>query len=137
MVNGDKTVQPADEGPVEPSVREKLEKGIAAYAHEQRVFVRLLRKRGSFTESEFDAWFRGREWRRPTRFRPVTGDTLILGMGRNGGSNWAEMLALLQVMIQLDIIEAKKKRGVGVVYSLRNGIGLIPTAQVDRLLEAR
>lgn len=47
-------------GPLEPSVRAKLVAGIAAYDHEQRVFVRLLRKRGVFTEREFDAWFRGR-----------------------------------------------------------------------------
>jgi len=114
---------PAVLGPVESSVRAKLAAGIAAYEHEQRVFVRLLRRRGSFTESEFDAWFRGREWRRPMRFRPMTGDTLILGMGRNGGNRWAEMLELLQVMMRLDMIDAKKKRGVGVVYSLRPNVG--------------
>jgi len=110
---------PAVLGPVEPSVRAKLAAGIAAYEHEQRVFVRLLRKRGSFTECEFDAWFRGREWRRPMRFRPMTGDTFVLGMGRNGGDKWAEMLELLQVMMRLEMIDAKKKRGVGVVYLLR------------------
>jgi hypothetical protein len=98
----------------------KLAAGIAAYEREQRVFVRLLRKRGSFTEREFDAWFRGRELRRPMRFRPLTGDTFILGMGRNGGNKWAEMLELLQMMIQIGIIDAKKMRGVGVVYSLRH-----------------
>lgn len=107
-------------GPLEPSVRAKLVAGIAAYDHEQRVFVRLLRKRGVFTEREFDAWFRGREWRRPMRrFSAVTGDTFILGMGRNGGNLWAEMLELLQTMMWLGIIDAKKKSGVGVVYSLQ------------------
>ena len=106
-------------GQVDRHVRAKLTAGIAAYEHEQKVFTRLLRKRGSFTEREFDAWFRGREWRRPMRFRSLTGDTFILGMGRNGGNKWAEMLELIQVMARLDIVDMKKKRGVGVVYSLR------------------
>lgn len=113
--------------PLERQVRAKLAAGIAAYEHEQRVFVRLLRKRGSFTESEFDGWFRGREWRRPMmRFRPLTGDTFILGMGRNGGDRWAEMLDLLQVMMRLGMIDAKKKRGVGVVYSLGPNVVCTP-----------
>ena len=116
------TLPPALAGQVEPSVRARLRAGIAAYEHEQRVFVRLLRKRGTFTESEFDAWFRGREWRRPLRCRGITGDSFILGLGRNGGNTWAEMLELLQVMMRLDVIDAKKKRGVGVVYSLRPNV---------------
>lgn len=105
-------------------VRSKLVAGIAAYKHEQRVFLRLLRKRGSFTDREFDLWFYGREVRRPIRSRQITGDTFILGIGRNGGNRWAEMLELLQVMIQLDLIDAKEKRGVGVVYSLSPNITL-------------
>lgn len=77
--------------------------------------MRLLRKRGSFTEHEFDAWFRGREWRRPMLSRPLSGDTFVLGMGIN---RWAEMLELLQVMVRIGIIDAKSRHGVGVVYSL-------------------
>ncbi len=73
--------------------KQKIERGIAAYKHEQRVLLRLLRKRGYFTEHEFDGWFRGREWRRPMKFGPpLTGDTFILGAGQNGGSKWAVML---------------------------------------------
>lgn len=113
------TMQPEVADSAESPDRSRLEAGIASYEHEQRVFVRLLRKRGSFTEQEFDSWFIGREWRRPVRFQRMTGDTFILGMGLNGGTRWAEMLELLQVMMRLDIIAAKKKRGVGVVYSLR------------------
>jgi len=122
---------PAVLGPVEPTVRAKLAAGIAAYEHEQRVFVRLLRKRGSFNEREFDVWFRGRAWRRPMRFRPLTGDTFILGVGRNGGNRWAEMLELLQVMMRLDMIDAKKQRGVGVVYSLRPNVKLTGNAGAE------
>lgn len=119
MTKIEDTTKSAGGSPLEREVRAKLVAGIAAYEHEQRVFVRLLRKRGSFTEREFDAWFRGREWRRPMRFRPIGGDTFILGLGCNGGNKWAEMLELLQTMIRLDIIDAKTKRGCGVVYSLR------------------
>ena len=122
MAHANEKSLPADEGPVQRQVRAKLVAGIAAYGYEQKVFTRLLRKRGSFTEREFDQWFCGREWRRKMRFRPLTGDTFILGIGRNGGNKWAEMLELLQVMARLDIVDMKKKRGVGVVYSLRPNV---------------
>jgi hypothetical protein len=98
--------------------KDKIRKGIAAHERERRVLGRLLRKRGSFTEDDFDSWFRNREWRRPMRFGPpLTGDTFILGMGRNGGNKWAVMLELLQMMMALDIVDAKTVRGK-VVYSL-------------------
>jgi len=99
--------------------RERVIKGIAAYQHEQEVFIRLLRKKGQFTESEFDKWFIGREWRRPLKCSPITGDTFILGMGLNGGSKWAEMLELLQIMVALEIVDTDIKDGQ-VVYSLHS-----------------
>lgn len=97
--------------------KERVITGIAAYQHEQAVLIRLLSKRGRFTESEFDTWFRGREWRRPLRFVPVTGGTFILGLGSNGGNKWAEMLELLQIMVELEIVDAEVENGL-VVYSL-------------------
>ena len=99
--------------PENEEVREKriesLKKGIAAYGHERKVLLRLLRKRGSFTEKEFDLWFRkGREKhqgkrirRYGSRFQFYNGNTFILGAGRNGGSYWARMLNLLQIMIDI------------------------------------
>ena len=96
---------------------EHIKRGIAAYAREQKVFLRLLRKRGSFTESEFDSWFGGREYRRPLGCHGITGETFILGIGRNGFNRWAEMLELLQIMVRLGDVDTKTERGL-VVYSL-------------------
>lgn len=90
--------------------------GIAAYAREQRVLLRLLRKRGQFTEREFDQWFRGREWRRPLwalRSFPLHGEAFILG--GLGQGHWAKWLDLLQHMMALDLIDAKTENGI-VVY---------------------
>ena len=98
---------------------EKLRSGIAAYDRDQQVILRLLRKRGSFTELEFDRWFRQREWKRPFRFNHcgITGDTLILGVGANGGNEWARMLELTQCMMALGLVDAKTENGI-VVYRL-------------------
>lgn len=49
--------------------------------------------------------------------RPLDGNTFILGIGRNGGNMWAEMLDLLQQMIRLDLVEANTIEG-RVIYSL-------------------
>lgn len=95
---------------------EKLRRGIDAYRHEQKVFLRLLRKRGSFTEHDFDRWLRGREWKRPcSKARYLTGDTFLLGMGMNGGTLWAKMLELLQIMQALGMINTRTENGA-VVY---------------------
>jgi len=104
--------------------RKELIAGIAAYKHEQQVFVRLLRKRGSFTSDEFDKWFRDREWRRPS-FRPkgITEDCFILGIGANGFSVWAEMLDLLQTMVRIGIVDTKSGNGGVVVYVLAKSAG--------------
>lgn len=89
------------------SNRDSILRGIEAYRHEQEVFLRLLRKKGSFTEKEFDRWFIGREFRRPAKARPITRDTLILGIAKNGGSLWAEMLDLLIIMVRLGTVRTK------------------------------
>lgn len=98
---------------------DRIRKGIAGYAREQAIILRLLRKKGgSFTEKDFDRWLRLREYRRP-RFYPraITGDMLILGIGVNGGNQWATWLDLMQHMMYLGLIDAKKKDGM-IVYTL-------------------
>ena len=100
----------------------EIEKGIAAYKHERQVLLRLLRKRGQFTEHEFDKWFRGREFRKhcPLTGDGVTGDSFLLGIGQNGFSLWAKYLDLMQHMMAIDLIDAKTENGI-VVYSLMKG----------------
>lgn len=93
-----------------------IERGIAAYAHERAVLLRLLRKRGSFTEREFDHWYIGREFKRQKlRIIPMTGDTFLLGIGANGFSEWAKMIELLQYMMRLGEVDAQRENGL-VVY---------------------
>lgn len=96
---------------------ERTRRGIAEYQYEQKMFLRLLRKRGCFTEHEFDSWFRGRELRRPLRARRITGDTFVLGFGINGGNLWAEMLDLLQIMMAIGMVYSRRENGA-VVYML-------------------
>jgi len=96
------------------TTRKEIVKGIAAYQHEQQVLLRLLRKRGQFTEREFDQWFQGREWRRPRiRFSFIEGDSFILG-GMHGGK-WAWWLDLLQHMMAVGLVETSTESGL-VVY---------------------
>ena len=101
--------------------KDRVRKGIAGYAREQAVLLRLLRRFGPFTERDFDRWLRFREYRRP-RFYPraVSGDTFILGLGVNGGNQWATWLELLQHMMYLDLVDAKTENGL-VVYKLCSG----------------
>lgn len=95
-----------------------LRNGISAYWREQRVLLRLLRKRGQFTAHEFDKWFRNREWWRPRKLGPpIKGDTILLGLGTNGFNRWAEMLELLQAMMALGLVTTTSQNGV-VVYAL-------------------
>lgn len=101
---------------MEKERQDKIRKGIAVYYREQRVFFRLLRKRGAFTETEFDSWFRHPRRNRRPLVAP-TSETLWLGMGRNGHTGWAIMLELLQLMVAIDIIDARTINGK-VVYSL-------------------
>lgn len=100
---------------------ERIRKGIAGYAKEQRIILRLLRRFGPFTEKDFDRWLEGREWRRPRfRARGITGDTFLLGLGVNGFNLWAEWLELMQYMMVLGLIDAKTEDGL-VVYRLAHG----------------
>ncbi len=94
-----------------------LRKGIAGYAHEQAVLLRLLRRFGEFTERDFDRWLRGREWKKPRRFsaRGIAGDHLILGIGKDGISMWSTWLELLQIMARLGMVETCERDGL-VVY---------------------
>ena len=115
--------------PENEEVREKriknLNKGIAAYAHEREVLLRLLRKRGSFTSKQFDLWFRkGREkhqgkrmMRYGSRFQWFDNNTFILGAGINGSSYWARMLNLLQIMLDIGEVDVRRDDGV-IVYFL-------------------
>ena len=80
--------------------------GIAAYQREQAVLLRLIKMTGGLTESKFDSLFRGREYRRPMKLRPMLGDSFILGIGSNGFSEWAWQLDLLQHMIVVGIVDA-------------------------------
>lgn len=97
--------------------RDEIERGIAAYSHDREVLLRLLRKRGQFTEREFDQWFRGREWRRSFKLSPrkISGDSFILGADINGGNLWAERLDLLRFMVVLGQVDAVTERGM-IVY---------------------
>lgn len=71
-----------------------------------------------FTSSEFDDWFRLREYRRPMRAQGIDGDTFLLGLSLiNGGNLWAEMLELVQYMMALGLLDAKTINGE-VVYKL-------------------
>ena len=98
-----------------PDAIERTRKGIAAYSHEREVLLRLLKKRGSFSETDFDSWLRLREWRRPVRCRRVTKDTFVLGIGVNGWNEWAIWLDLLRCMIQLGEVDTKKENGL-IIY---------------------
>lgn len=116
--------------PESEKVREKriesLKKGIAAYDHERNVLLRLLRKHGVFSSQQFDLWFsKGREKHRnkrmsryASRFQFYTSDSFVLGAGLNGGTYWAKMLHLLQIMIDIGEVDVGiNDKGI-IVYSL-------------------
>lgn len=97
---------------------DRIERGLAAYSRDRAVLLRLLRKRGSFTEHEFDLWYTAREYRRPRmRMRGICGDSFLLGLGQNGGNLWAETLELLQYMMALGEVTTERRDGV-IVYKL-------------------
>lgn len=100
----------------------EIAKGIAAYAHEQKVILRVLRKHGALSAKEFDRIFGDFKWQigsdgvhRPhfrrlkVRFCPVTSDAFILG-GLEGG-DWAKWLNLTQLMAQAGLIKIYKRDG--------------------------
>ena len=96
--------------------RYRMERGIAAYAHEQAVLLRALRRFGSFTERDFDRWLGRTPYRRPFRARFISGDTFVLGFGANGGNDWALWLEVLQYLVCLGFVDTKTENGL-IVYS--------------------
>lgn len=114
----------------------RLNKGIAAYDHERNVLLRLLRKHGVFSSQQFDLWFdRGREKhktmrmhrynvgrRHSMRHQWFNGETFILGAGINGGTYWAKMLHLLQIMIDIGEVDVGRNHKGIIVYSLSLGL---------------
>lgn len=95
--------------------KEKIAAGISAYAYEQTVLIRLLRRRGEFSERDFDNWFMQREFRKKTRISasPIQGESFMLGRG----DLWSFCLELLQYMCFLGIVETSTKNGL-VIYRL-------------------
>ena len=95
--------------------RKEIERGIAAYAYEQRVLLRLIRFTGGLTEEKFDRLFSGREWRKP-KLRPhkIDGDSFILG-GIFGG-RWAWWLDLLQHMMAVGLVDTRRDSNGSLVY---------------------
>ncbi len=106
----------------------QIKKGIAAYAREQEVLLRLMRKcGGSFTERQFDTWFKGREYgtrlvHGQLRYRimrlsrvGISGDAFLLG-GMDS-SDWALMLDLLQHMVAAGLVDAKRDVSGMICYS--------------------
>lgn len=68
--------------------------------------------RGYFTADDFDRWFVGRELRRPRFLTPkVDGNSFVLGIGVNGGTQWAFMLELLQVLMQMGVVTTSRDKG--------------------------
>ena len=98
---------------------EKLRHGIAAYSHEQKVLLRLIRKSGELTETKFDELFNGREHRKPGKLcgTGISGDSILLGIGINGFNEWAWWLELLQCLVSLKEVNTCMVDGK-VIYSL-------------------
>jgi len=106
---------------------EKVKVGIAAYAHEQLVVLRILRKHGELTERDFDRIFSDfkstvgsdgmtrRSFRKPKmRFCPTTGDSFLLGgFPQRTRDQW---LHLTQLMCLCGLVKIKTENGL-VVYS--------------------
>ena len=89
-------------------------RGIAVYKKQQQILLRLMRlKGGSFTEHDFDRWYKRRN---RIIGGGITGDSFLIGIGANGFNEWAEMLDILQYMIRADLVDAKTIDGV-IIYS--------------------
>lgn len=87
----------------------RIMRGIEAYQYQCSVLDRLLRKRGGFTSKEFDKWFRAREYKRPlsSRYVPISGESFILR-----ADYWGQMLELLQCMVALGRVTARRKGSI-------------------------
>jgi len=98
--------------------KEKIIAGIAGYRQEQQVLLRLIRKTGGLTSSKFDELFRGREYRKRMKIRPISGDSFLLGMGQNGGNEWAFYLELLQHMMAIGLVVTISNKTDEITYGL-------------------
>lgn len=105
--------------------KETIKKGISGYQREQQALLRLVRKPGGLAASKFDDLFRGREYRKRVKIRPTPGDSFILGMGVNGGTEWAFYLDLLQHMMAIDLIDTIRNEKDEITY-------VMPTHLTDR-----
>jgi hypothetical protein len=84
--------------------REEIIKGISAYSHEQDVLLRVIRKHGKLSETDFDRIFNGKL----NKIRPrqgVSGTSFILGACQAGC--WAMWLELTQLMVAIGFIETE------------------------------
>ncbi len=109
----------------------KIERGIEAYARQQQILLRVIRRKRELSERDFDRIFswlkpyrkpdgmRGNMRRRPAFcYVPLRGHTIILG--GMSGSDRNKWLHLAQLMIVLRKIEAEERDGL-VYYSLPAG----------------
>lgn len=101
---------------------DKIKKGIANYKHEQSVILRALRIKKGMTCEQFNILFGDfnykvdslgyttRERKRPKfRFIPSMNSFLLGDMF--GLGDWSKWLHLMQLMIELNLVEAEKVEG--------------------------
>ena len=98
---------------------EYLKKGIADYSHEQKLLLRLIRMSNGLTQTKFDELFMDIECRKRVKLRGIpTMHSFILGMGINGGNEWAWHLDLLQIMMEIGLVDTKRNEKNEIVYIL-------------------
>ena len=103
---------------MEEKDKNKIRKGIAAYHHEQKVLLRLIKMSKGLTTSKFDKIFYGRDFKRRLFGAGVTGDSYVLGMGQNGGTQWSFYLDLLQHMVMIGLVDIKQNKNNEMMYVL-------------------
>ncbi len=101
---------------------EKMRKGLKAYSHEQAILLRLIRKHKGLHQDKFDQIFGkrvgfGGKYHRVRR-RGIAGDAFLLGIGINGGTEWAWWLDLLQHMMVIEPINTKRDENGKLIYFL-------------------
>lgn len=103
--------------------KNKIIKGIEAYSREQKILLRLIDWNNGLTETKFDELFMGREWRKRVFLRPggIDGDSFLLGMGLNGGTEWAFYLDLMQHMVLVGLVDTIRNEQNEIVYVRANG----------------
>ena len=96
----------------------RLEKGIRAYMHEQKVLLRLIRRNnGRLHQDEFDRIFNNA--RPKVRFLISEDEAFILGTFTQAFSDWSRWLHLLQIMIVLGMVKTNEDRKGKVTYILQ------------------